>query len=173
MAERREGTVRPPRAYAFPLATFHVCLLVLTFIVLGYPDLGGIAELNTVIGLLAFAMLWAVSYYGTAWALQDVRVHAVDVAMRRGIGGGARSGMLLVLAGLLPVVVLGSVSSPLMALAFAVIYGTIGMLVAAVVGGAIGFAFSLLDWAILALAGLGDGWRPPRGGEGREDKRSE
>src|SRR5690606_12761327 len=112
--------------------------------------------------------LWAVSYDGTTWALHDVRVHAVDVAMRRGIGGGARSGMLLGLAGLLPAVVLGGISRPLMALAFAVIYGAIGMLVAAVVGGAIGFAFSLLDWAILALAGLGDGWRPPREGERRE-----
>src|SRR5690606_1995902 len=87
MAEQLESAVRPPRAYAFPLATFHVCLLVLVFVVLGYPDLAGIAELNTALGLLVFALLWSVSYYGTAWALRDVRVHAVDVAMRRGIGG--------------------------------------------------------------------------------------
>lgn len=153
--------VNPPRAYAFPLATFHVCLLVLAFVALSYPGLGSVAGLHTALGLAAFALLWAATYYGTRWALADVRVHAIDVAMRRGIGGGVRSGMLVVAAGLLPVVILGSITDPVAAVFIVAIYGTIGLLVAAAVGGAIGFVFSLVDWVILTAAGLGDGWDPP------------
>lgn len=153
--------VSPPRAYAFPLATFHVCLLVLAFVALSYPGLAGLAELNALIGFAAFGVLWAASYYGTRWALSDVRVHALDVAMRRGIGGGARSAILIVIGGLLPTAVFASITDPLAALFVVAIYGTIGLLVAAVVGGAIGFIFSLMDWAILRIAGLGDGWDPP------------
>ena len=43
--------VSPPRAYAFPLATFHVCVLVLVFVALAYPYMGGVDELNTALGL--------------------------------------------------------------------------------------------------------------------------
>ena len=155
--------VNPPRAYAFPLATFHVCLLVLTFIVLSYPDLAGIAELNTLLGLVVFALLWLATYYGTRWALADVHVHSLNVAMRRGIGGGARSGVLVVVVGLIPVALAASFENPLGAVVVVGIYGTIGALVAAVVGGAIGFVFSLVDWMILTVAGLGDGWHPEEG----------
>lgn len=154
--------VNRPVAYAFPLATFHVCLLVLAFIALSYPGLGGIAELNAALGLVVFALLWAVTYYGTRWALADVRVHAVDVAMYRGVAGGARSGALLVLFGLLPTLVFASITNPLAALFILAVYGTLGLLIAAIVGGAIGFVFSLIDWVILTIAGLGDGWEPER-----------
>ncbi len=152
--------VKPPGAYAFQLATFHVCLLVMAFVVVGYPDLGGISELGSLLGLVVFGLLWAASYYGTRWALSDVRIHAIDVAMRRGIGGGARSGALVVLAGLLPTAVFASITNPLAGLFVLGFYGTIGLLVGAIVGGAIGFVFSLIGWVILSLGGLGDDWSP-------------
>lgn len=154
--------VNPPVAYAFPLATFHVCVLALAFIAVSYPGLGGIADLNAALGLVAFALLWAVTYDGTRWALADVRIHAIEVAMYRGIGGGARSGALLVLFGVLPALVLASIADPLAALFVLGLYGSIGLLIAAIVGGAIGFVFSLIDWAILTMAGVGDGWDPQR-----------
>ena len=53
--------VSPPRAYAFPLATFHVCVLVLVFVALAYPGMGGVDELNTALGLAIFGLLWAAS----------------------------------------------------------------------------------------------------------------
>lgn len=154
--------VSPPRVYAFPLATFHVCVLVLVFVALAYPGMGGVDELNTALGLAIFGLLWAASFYGTAWALDDVRIHAIDVAFRRGIGGGARSGVIVALAGVLPAALLGSDGSVAGVLGIALIYGALATLAAALVGGAIGFVFSLLDWAILTIAGLGDGWHPER-----------
>ena len=126
--------VSPPRAYAFPLATFHVCVLALVFVALAYPGMGGVDELNTALGLAIFGLLWAASFYGTAWALDDVRVHAIDVAFRRGIGGGARSGVIVALAGVLPAALLGSDGSVAGALGIALIYGALATLAAALVG---------------------------------------
>lgn len=155
-----DGVIRPPRAYAFPLATFHVCVLVLGIVAIGYPDVT-FEGLNAALGLAIFGVLWGASYYGTAWALRDVRVHALGVAVRRGIGGGMRSALIVLVVALLPFVLGAVVFDPLAGLFILAVYGTIGAVVAALVGAVVGLAFSLLDWSILTIAGMDGAWDPP------------
>ena len=161
-----------PRRFAFAMGTFHVAVLALVVTLGAYitGDLSDLDELHPLVGLGLFALLWAAGVIGTHWALAGVHDHAIGIAMQLGIGGGAIAGVLVFLVFVVSVAVTAAAdrigdSDAILdvvggVLAVIVIYGAIGGLVAAVVGGAVGFLFSLLDWVVLTLAGIGDGWTP-------------
>ncbi len=169
-ALRRTG----PRRFAFALGTFHAGTLVVVGVLLAYRNGGveSLGDLNTVLGLGLFALLWAASVAGTEWALRDVRVHTLDVALRRGIAGGVRSALLVLVVVIVFVVasvpfgltdeggLAGLGNMLVVALYIVGVYGVLGGVVAAVVGGAIGFVFAVIDWLVLCLAGIGDGFDP-------------
>lgn len=160
------------RRFAFAMGTFHVAVLALVVALAAYAGGGlrDIEELHPLAGFALFGLVWLASVAGTHWALAGVHDHAIDVAIRRGIGGGALAGVLVFLV-LLVMVALSAATSRIIdgepmtdvlagvALVL-VLYGVIGGIVAAGVGGAIGFLFSLVDWFVLTAAGIGDGWTP-------------
>lgn len=163
------------RRFAFALGTFHAAVLVVAGVLVAYAQgaLDGLGDLNTALGLALFALLWTASVAGTWWALRDVQVHSLDVALRRGIGGGIRSALIVLAAGLGFFVVavpfgvsrdgegLAGLGNALVTMLFILgFYGTLGAVVASIIGGAIGFVFAVLDWVILAVAGIGNGFDP-------------
>ncbi|MCK9486492.1 MAG: hypothetical protein M0R73_07300 [Dehalococcoidia bacterium] len=164
-----------PGRFAFALGTFHATALVVAAVLLAHArgGLDALDGLNTMVGLALFALLWAASVAGTHWALRDVHVHALDVALRRGVVGGGISGLIVLGVGLAVFAVLvpfglvqtegglAGLGNVVVTVLFIVgVYGVIGAVVAAVVGGALGFVFALVDWAILGAAGLGNGFDP-------------
>ncbi len=156
--------------FGFALGTFHASVLVAVGVMLAYRQggLSNLEDLSTMVGLGLFALLWWASVYGTRWALSGVHGHSMEVALRRGILGGIRAGLAVVALALgvfalsLPfVMAAGGVLEVLTAGLFIVgFYGVAASLGAVIVGGGLGFLFGLLDWVILALAGIGNGFDP-------------
>lgn len=158
-----------PREFAFALGTFHASALLIVGILLAFSrgGLGGLERLNTAIGLVAFGVLWAASVYATRWALRGVHTHHLDVALSRGIRGGIIAAWLVVGAGVLGLVSVALIREGLRnpgqigpILFVALFYATAGVLVGAIVGGAIGFLFAIVDWFILQAAGIRTDWSP-------------
>jgi hypothetical protein len=154
------------------MGTFHVAVLAVVATLGAYVagELGSLEELHPLVGLALFGVLWVGSVLGTYWALAGVHDHALHIAIQRGIGGGAIAGVFVFLTFLIGValtvavgrVVDGDTMTDVIAGALFVVafYGAVGGLVAAIVGGAIGFIFSLVDWVILRLRGIDEGWTP-------------
>lgn len=156
--------VREPRAYAFPLATFHACVLTVGLAVVRVRTSASLDDTSpaggAVLGFMLFALLWSASYVGTRWALSNISSHSFDTAIQRGLGGGAISGCAAVIGLLVPGTIGGALDNGPIYLVSGLIFAVITAPFAAIVGGAVGSVFAVLDWTILTIAGLGDGWHP-------------
>ena len=152
---------------AWTLGTFHACAVGLTLLLLVYPTggLGGLlGNLETVTGLLIFIALWATSVWTTRRALAGSDwLSAVPAdwprffyrALRWGGATGilflAELGAILLVRTLLAARGDNSVGL-LGVLGVAAFVGSIGTLVAFVVGGLTGLVLAALDLGALALA---------------------
>ena len=149
------------------LATFHAALFVLVIVFFGYRGggLGGaLGGLNTFVGLGLFLVLWATTYLTTSRALMGLDLIASARARRayprRAFRWGAANGMsFLVVLGIVAVLTAvantrpGQVTSGI--LLPALFIAPIALVVSAVVGGAVGLFFGIVDLGLFAVAGLG------------------
>jgi hypothetical protein len=149
------------------LATFHATLFVLVIVLFAYRGggLGGaLGGLNTFAGLGLFVALWATTYLTTSRALKglDLIGSARDrrAYPRRAFRWGAANGMsFLAVLGVVALVVAvantrpGQVGSGI--LFPALFIAPIALVVSAVVGGAVGLFFGIVDLGLFAVAGLG------------------
>ena len=149
------------------LATFHATLFVLVIVLFAYRGggLGGaLGGLNTFAGLGLFVALWATTYLTTSRALKglDLIGSARDrrAYPRRAFRWGAANGMsFLAVLGVVALVVAvantrpGQVGSGI--LFPALFIAPIALVVSAVVGGAVGLFFGMIDLGLFAVAGLG------------------
>ncbi len=169
--------------FAFAMGTFHVAVLTLGLALVFYaqtdpvetdtlrvPLTNAEAARNSALGFSAFVLLWVASVVGTHYALLGVHDHSLWIAIRQGILGGALAGVI-VLAAITIVVVVVSLGAMLTEgryalgdfgglVVYVLLIGVSGTVVAVLVGGAVGFLFSLIDWFVLNMAGIGDSWSP-------------
>jgi hypothetical protein len=148
------------------LATFHATVFVVAIVLFVYSRgaLGaGLSGLNTFVGLGLFVALWGTTYVTTSRALEglDLIGSAGDRAgyARRAFRWGAANGMaFLVILGLVAILTAISTTRPGQVasgiLLPALFIAPIALIVSAVVGGAVGAVFGIIDLALFALAGL-------------------
>ena len=150
---------------AFGFGTFHAVVLTLVLLLPLYltTDLGeALAELNTAAGLAVFAALWATSVYCTRRALLQAGSERRDgmpaPLLSNGIVWGGWNGVLffwcLFVAGVLALLVIRIGEDGLGQVAGILVFGItawgVGTVLSAIVGGAVGFVFALLDMLLLA-----------------------
>lgn len=148
------------------LGTLNSSLLVLSLVLPLYllGELGGLLEeLNTALGLGAFALLWSVTcvctYKGLqASGLQFDNLIPVGAVLSNAFTWGARNGMIILyfglIAGLVAATAITLTEGNDIRAVFTVgllVFG-FGTIVSAGVGAVLGVTFSLLDVALLALA---------------------
>ena len=152
-----------PHLLVFALATFNVLLLALVVVIVAYRD-GWLSDaldpLNTLLGLGAFAALWALSWWtGTrvarGWSLE----HFPPIAelWARSVFWGGVAGVIALLVPLVPALVLGLIEEGWRdALATgiwaALLYAFIACGFAFAVGAAVGFVLATIDRVVLAFA---------------------
>jgi hypothetical protein len=160
-----------PPLLLWALASFHAATLV--FAVVFYLLLserlrgffGEVSDVNTSIGLTAFAVLWMSSFVGTMRALSQViskRLVPIDRLNMIGNGGygGVFAGLVFLAIGACIVIAVVSTAVVLEGNPLAVfpviiigfVIATIGSIVAAVIGGAVGILAGLVDTIMLELA---------------------
>lgn len=165
---------RPNAPLALALATFHTSLLVLLGVLLIYlvGDLGEALDgLNTIVGLLLFAYLWAINWITTAGALRSfsslTKPPWWEVARGGLLWGGATGAAVIVILSTgvgVGSLVYGVVTADLDVVKGAYVYpflGAAGSGPAFIVGAAIGFAFAAIDYIPLRLAYLASAPPPP------------
>jgi hypothetical protein len=157
------------------LATFHATVFVLVIVLFGYSGggLGGaLGGLNTFVGLGLFVALWTTTFLTTSRALKglDLIGSARDRGSwpRRALRWGAANGMsFLVILGIVAVLTAvantrpGQVTSGILFPALLIL--PIALVVSAVVGGAVGALFGIIDLGLFALAGFRGGKGEPAG----------
>jgi hypothetical protein len=148
------------------LATFHAALFVLVIVFFGYRGggLGGaLGGLNTFAGLGLFVALWATTYVTTSRALKGLDLigsaRARRAYPRRAFRWGAANGMsFLVVLGVVAVLTAVANTRPGQAtsgiLLPALFIAPIALVVSAVVGGAVGAIFGIIDIVFFAVAGF-------------------
>jgi hypothetical protein len=152
-------------ALAFALSSFQVSLLVLLF-AFALFQAGSFGDFDTASGVLIFLWLWLTSFYWTLVAVSNIGVEALQgdplpMMLAEGIKRGAMNGMTFfvgLLIGVFVVVSLGlsdiGGDEVLSFLVFGLVYLMVGSIVAAIVGGALGFVFSVVYRILLAFARL-------------------
>jgi hypothetical protein len=155
------------RLVTWSLATFHATVFVLVIVLFSYSGggLGGaLGGLNTFVGLGLFLALWATTYITTSRALMDLDLIASARDRggypRRALRWGAANGMsFLAILGIVAIATAvantrpGQVTSGI--LLPALFIAPIALAISAVVGGAVGAFFGIVDLALFALAGIG------------------
>lgn len=165
------GDAKAPPMLIWALASFHAATLV--FAVVFYLLLnerlrgffGEVNDTNTLIGLAAFAVLWTSSFVGTVRALPQIiagRLERIDWMNMIGFGGygGVFAGLTFLVIGACIVIAVVSIAVVLEGNPLAVfpviiigfVIATIGSVVAAMIGGAIGLLAGLVDTIMLELA---------------------
>ena len=151
------------RLREWTLATFHTTLFFTAFLLVLYlaGTLGGLLEsLNTLLGVAAFGVFWATTWWTTRRALAGVEwpklqdQPPIGAITTRGAYWGGVNGALVFLLGLLPVVVNFFLSDPselFNVLAFAGLVGLFGSAVAVIVGAIVGFLLALVDSVVLSV----------------------
>ncbi|MFB6308976.1 MAG: hypothetical protein ABEH35_06570 [Haloarculaceae archaeon] len=148
-----------PSLLSWALGSFHAAVLV-TVAVAALHWSGTLGDLlsglNTAVGLVAYAILWGATWFGTRWALGDEtleRLAAGDVwfPVRRGMLGGAAVGGGLVIGGGVLAGLAAVVVNPPAVVAVLIFLG-VGGLVALAVGAAVGGLFAGLDAVLFGLA---------------------
>ena len=155
MAETRPGEALA----AWGLGTFHALAFLLALLIPLYASgsLGWLLDdLGTLPGFALFALLWALSAWGTRRALRAAAAPAplpqalfegrvpLGRALWQAVLWGAVTGLLFVLAFLLGFAVLGTPG--------VMLYTPFAAVLALLVGAAAGLLLALLDLALLALA---------------------
>ena len=152
------------RLVVWALATFHVAVFLVAFVLLLYSRgrFGAtLATLNTLVGLGLFIALWATTLFTTRRALRGVdpladRVDGPTLA-RQAIRWGAANGVAFLLALAVPLVV-GSIAAtprggnPFAVLGIAAIAAPFAISVASVIGGVVGLALAAVDLMLISLA---------------------
>lgn len=160
-----------PPVLVWGMASFHAATLV--FIVVFYLQLsGGLRgffsdgqDAGTVIGLIAFVVLWLSSYAGTARGLEKAgagrfETERMITLISTGSFGGFVSGVTFLLtgavvvlgAGLVQAIVVGPVKDLPPLLALTVIGVGFGSFFATVIGGLLGLVAGVLDTLLLKTA---------------------
>lgn len=153
----------PPRLVVWAAGSFHATLLVVLLV--GGVHLAGaagdlLAGLGTLPGAVAYLYLWAATTWTTGRGLRTAEFRPDD-----GVSGGLRAAGAALLWGgvtgvgvLLPVLVLLVGSLALAGddgvLVAALVFGGVGLPLAATVGAVVGLAFAGLDLLLDAVSGL-------------------
>lgn len=148
----------PDRLVAWSLGAFHAATLVAVLVALGHTAgvLGGLlADLNTVVGLALYVLLWLLSWRATRAVLSRVTPATIETgatgeAIAWGAVGGAGTGVA-VLVGIALVVVVPVIRRGGDVLSFGFIL-LVGGIVAAIIGAVVGGLFAVLDIAFFRLA---------------------
>lgn len=155
------------------LATFHASVFVLAIVLFAYSRdaLGAaLAGLNTFVGLGLFVALWATTYVTTSRAVEGLDLIGSardrDAYPRRTLRWGAANGMaFLAILGLVAILTAVSKTRPDQVasgiLLPALFIAPIALVASAVVGGAVGAIFGIIDLGLFAVAGLGTGSTEP------------
>lgn len=159
---------RPGRALlGFSLGTFTAVALVLGTIGLAHArgSLGDLLNgLNIAVGLLSFAVLWAVSAYASTTALRCLTLDPAPPWSRvvlRAAGAGGTIGAAIAAAGVLVLIVLAMVASDgvferVESLVLLLLYGAAVAAVALLIGALLGALLGTLSRALLAAALLAE-----------------
>ena len=155
---------------AFALSTFQAAALLVVILALLFRggSLGETLEdLDTSVGVAVFAWLWLTGFYCTLKAvvrmgLDSLRDDPLPDMLAGGIVWGGANGLLFFLGVLLALVLYGAatfdsegepaLAGAVSALAFAMVAGVIGSVVAWVFGAAAGFVFAVVHRVLLQLA---------------------
>lgn len=146
-----------PSLLTVSLATFDVTAFVLLAVLAGHASSALselISGLNTVVGVLVFAYLWALVLVVMRWALGQVSFEdsSLGTLTLHAFGAGGLVGLAfllgIVVVGTLPAVLTGNLE----VLSF-VLIAAIGGGIATVVGGIVGLLFGLVDLLAYRAAG--------------------
>lgn len=146
-----------PSLLAWCLGTLDVVLLVVVA-VLGLHATSALADLlaglNTLVGVVAFLLLWALFVVAVGWVLADASLteSSLWTLAIRGVAAGGVSGIATVLAVLgvaaVPAAVTGDIG-----LRTVLFLTLIGVGVGGIVGSVLGLLFGLVDLALFRAAG--------------------
>ncbi|WP_276270799.1 hypothetical protein [Haloarcula litorea] len=148
---------RRPSLLAWTLATLDAAVFVLVAVLAAHATgalAGLLAGLNTLVGVVAFLLLWGLFVVAVRWVLADASLaeSSLGTLAARGVAAGGVAGIGTVLAVVGVAVVPSVLTGGIEPLSVALI-ALVGSGVAAVVGSVVGLLLGLVDLALFRVAG--------------------